>query len=563
MTSKPWLKHYPAEVPPTFDYPKQNLAYFLKESAQTYPKHTALDFLGKKVSYRELLDSAYRFANTLIRLGVRKGNRVAIMLPNCPQTVIAYFGTLLMGGVVVMTNPMYTPRELEYQIKDSGASVIVTLDLLFERVYQVKEKAEIRQIIVTSLKDYLPIPQNWLYPIFAKLKKIKREVIYGDGVYSFVKLLGRASSEPCGVKLDAEHDLALIQYTGGTTGRAKGVMLTHYNLVANTIQNRLWSYRSKQAGEVYLSALPFFHVFGLTVLMNQSVYLAGKMALLPRFDITMLLETVRRMKPTIFPGAPTMYMSLINHTQIMRSNLSSLEVCVSGAAPLPVELQQRFEAMTGARLVEGYGLTEASPVTHANNIWEKRKIGSIGIPFPDTEARIVDPDQGTELPMGEIGELIIRGPQVMKGYWNRPEDTASALRDGWLYTGDMAKMDEDGFFTILDRKKDVIIAGGFNIYPREVEEVLYEHPEVEEAVVAGVSDPYRGETVKAYLVMKKHSEAGAEELNHWCRNSLAAYKVPHVYEFRDTLPKSLVGKVLRRKLVEEEMERMEDDTAES
>lgn len=562
MTSKPWLKHYPAEVPPTFDYPKQNLAHFLKESAQTYPKHIALDFLGKKISYRELLDSAYRFANTLIRLGVRKGNRVAIMLPNCPQTVIAYYGTLLMGGVVVMTNPMYTPRELEYQLKDSGATVIVTLDLLFDRVYQVKEKAEIRQIIVTSIKDYLPIPQNWLYPLFAKLKKMKRDVIYGEGVYSFVKLLRRASPEPCGVKLDAENDLALIQYTGGTTGRAKGVMLTHYNLVANTIQNRLWSYRSKQAGEVYLSALPFFHVFGLTVLLNKSVYLAGTMALLPRFEIALLVETVRRVKPTIFPGAPTMYAGLIRHA-LTGSTLSSLEVCVSGAAPLPAEIQQKFEAMTGARLVEGYGLTEASPVTHANNIWEKRKIGSIGIPLPDTEARIVDPDHDTELPAGEIGELIVRGPQVMKGYWNRPEDTATALRDGWLYTGDMAKMDEDGFFTILDRKKDLIIAGGYNVYPREVEEVLYEHPEVEEAVVAGVSDPYRGETVKAYLVMKKNSEAGAEELNLWCRQRLAAYKVPHVYEFRETLPKSLVGKVLRRKFEEEEAEKTDDDTVES
>ncbi|MGF9711740.1 long-chain-fatty-acid--CoA ligase [Paenibacillus naphthalenovorans] len=562
MTSKPWLKHYPAEVPLTFDYPKQNLAHFLKESAQTYPKHIALDFLGKKISYRELLDSAYRFANTLIRLGVRKGNRVAIMLPNCPQTVIAYYGTLLMGGVVVMTNPMYTPRELEYQLKDSGATVIVTLDLLFDRVYQVKEKAEIRQIIVTSIKDYLPIPQNWLYPLFAKLKKMKRDVIYGEGVYSFVKLLRRASPEPCGVKLDAENDLALIQYTGGTTGRAKGVMLTHYNLVANTIQNRLWSYRSKQAGEVYLSALPFFHVFGLTVLLNKSVYLAGTMALLPRFEIALLVETVRRVKPTIFPGAPTMYAGLIRHA-LTGSTLSSLEVCVSGAAPLPAEIQQKFEAMTGARLVEGYGLTEASPVTHANNIWEKRKIGSIGIPLPDTEARIVDPDHDTELPAGEIGELIVRGPQVMKGYWNRPEDTAAALRDGWLYTGDMAKMDEDGFFTILDRKKDLIIAGGYNVYPREVEEVLYEHPEVEEAVVAGVSDPYRGETVKAYLVMKKNSEAGAEELNLWCRQRLAAYKVPHVYEFREMLPKSLVGKVLRRKLEEEEAEKTDDDTVES
>ncbi|KPV60571.1 long-chain fatty acid--CoA ligase [Paenibacillus sp. A3] len=560
MPDKPWLRHYPAEVPPTFDYPRHSLACFLTESARTYPQRAALDFMGKTMTYRTLLEQASRFADALVRHGVRQGDRVALMLPNCPQTVIAYFGTLLMGGIVVMTNPMYTPRELEYQLKDAGARTIVTLDLLYRRVSEIAESAELRHVIVTSIKDYMPVPQKWLYPLFAKKQGLDRKVVYGNGVYPFRQFMERGSPEFRQAEVDAERDLALIQYTGGTTGRAKGVMLTHYNLIANSIQSRLWSYRLKPGQETYLSALPFFHVFGLTVLLNQSVYLGGTLALLPRFETGLLLETIRRTKPTVFPGAPTMYIALLQQASKPRFNLSSLKLCISGAAPLPLEVQEQFEAISGGRLVEGYGLTEASPVTHGNNIWERRKIGSIGIPFPDTDARIVDPQTLEELPVGEVGELAVRGPQVMKGYWNRPEDTAAVLKDGWLYTGDMGRVDEDGFFYILDRKKDLIIAGGFNIYPREIEEVLYEHPDVAEAVVAGVCDPYRGETVKAYLVMKQGSEAGAEELNRWCREWLAAYKVPHIYEFRDHLPKTMVGKVLRRKLLEEEAERTEGET---
>lgn len=555
MESRPWIKHYPAEVPPTFDYPKQPLGQMLLDSAQSYPEHAAVEFMGRRLSYRALLDASRRFAQALLGFGVRKGDRVAIMLPNCPQTVIAYYGTLLMGGIVVMTNPMYTPRELEQQLADAGAQTIVTLDLLFVKVAKAAQSAELRQIIVTSLGDYMPFPKKWLYPLIAAMQRQPRAVAYGDGVYSFKALLRRSPPEPYEAAIDPEHDLALIQYTGGTTGRPKGVMLTHYNLTANAIQSRLWAYRCRPGREVYLSALPFFHVFGLTVLLNKSVYMGGTLALLPRFEPGMLLETVKRVRPTVFPGAPTMYISVIHRQDASRYGLSSIQMCISGAAPLPLEVQERFEALTGGRLIEGYGLTEASPVTHANNIWEKRKIGSIGIPFPDTDARIVDPASGETLPAGGIGELAVRGPQVMKGYWNRPEETAEALRDGWLFTGDMARMDEDGFFYILDRKKELIIAGGYNIYPREVEEVLYGHPDVEEAAVVGVRDPYRGETVKAYLVLKKNSDAGAEELNRWCRERLAAYKVPHIYEFRDSLPKSLIGKVLRRKLLEEEEEK--------
>lgn len=556
MTNNPWLDQYPEEVPHSYDYPKQNLAKFLVDSAAAYPQQIALDFLGKKMTYASLLQSVYRFANALQRLGVRKGDRIAIMLPNCPQGVIAYYGTLLVGGIAVMTNPLYVPREIEHQLTDSGANIIVTMDALVERVHKAMERKPLQYTIVTSMKDYLPFPKNVLYPIKAKKDGMAANVEYNEHILSFVSLLKNSVETPVEVPVDPEHDLALIQYTGGTTGFAKGVMLTHMNLVSNTIQAQLWSYRTQMAQEKYLAALPFFHVFGLTVLLNQAMYIAGTLILIPRFQIDDVLKTIHKKKPTIFPGAPTMYIAVIHHPEVGRFDLSSIQICVSGAAPLPLEVQERFERITGGKLIEGYGLTEASPVTHANNIWEKRKNGSIGIPFPDTLAKIVHPETGEEMPVGEIGELVVKGPQVMKGYWNRPEETERTLRDGWLYTGDLARMDEEGYFYILDRRKDMIIAGGYNIYPREVEEVLFEHPDVEEAVVAGVKDPYRGENVKAYIVLRKGSNVTEKELKSWCKERLAVYKVPKIYEFRDSLPKTLVGKVLRRKLIEEENEKL-------
>lgn len=557
MAQHPWLLHYPKEVPPTYPYPKHNLAEFLVQSAAEYPQNTALNFLGKELKYSEVLEGAYRFANALRKLGVGKGDRVAIMLPNCPQLVIAFYGTLLAGGIVVMTNPLYMPRELEHQLVDSGATIIVTLDLLFQRVNSVVPKTEVRHMIVTSIKDYLPFPKNLLYPLKAKKDGLKRDVEYGDTVHAFPKLLGASPATPIYTEVDAENDLALLQYTGGTTGVSKGVMLTHYNVIANVVQNSLWSYKSKPGQESYVAALPFFHVFGLTVLMNQAVMLGGSMYLIPKFDVTQILEIIHKYKPTVFPGAPTMYIALINHPNIRKYDLSSINVCVSGAAALPHEVQAKFEEITGGRLIEGYGLTESSPVTHANNIWEMRKLGSIGIPFPDTTAKIVNPETGEELQQGEIGELAVHGPQIMKGYWNRPDETAKVLQDGWLRTGDMARVDEDGYFYIMDRIKDIIIAGGFNIFPREVEEVLFEHPAIEEATVLGVPDKYRGETVKAYIVLKEGATLDTAELDKWCRERLAAYKVPHIYEFRDSLPKTLAGKVLRRKLIEEDAQQQE------
>ncbi|CAI6016758.1 long-chain-fatty-acid--CoA ligase [Cohnella sp. JJ-181] len=552
LSQAPWYLHYPDEVPKTYPYPKQNLAAFLVASAGRFPGRTALSFMGKSITYAQLLEEAYRFAGALGRLGVRRGERVAIMLPNCPQLVIAYYGTLLAGGIVVMTNPLYVQRELEHQLKDSGAVVLLTLDLLFRRATDAARDLPDLQLIVASVRDYLPFPKSWLYPLKAKKDGLDRKVAYGPRVHRFLRLLLDSPAAPMQAEVDAERDLALLQYTGGTTGISKGVMLTHYNLVANTIQTSLWFYKNEPGKERYLAALPFFHVFGLTVLLNQSIMLGGELILVPRFEAGGILGIIDKQRPTVFPGAPTMYIALINHPKALEYDLSSVHVCISGAAPLPYEVQERFEAITGGRLIEGYGLTEASPVTHANNIWGYRKKGSIGLPFPDTMAKIVHPDTGEDLPFGETGELAVRGPQVMAGYWNRPEETARALQDGWLRTGDLARMDEEGFFYIMDRMKDVIIAGGYNIFPREIEEVLFEHPAIEEAVALGVPDPYRGETVKVYAVLKAGASLTEAELKAWCRERLAAYKVPRVYAFRDSLPKTMAGKVLRRKLLEEE-----------
>nr|WP_281423154.1 long-chain fatty acid--CoA ligase [Paenibacillus oenotherae] len=543
------------------DVPDMGVADLLLQAAAAYPEHDALLFYGKKTSYRSLLASAQRMAAGLQLMGIAKGDRVAIMLPNCPQTVIAYFGALLAGAVVVMTNPLYVERELEHQLCDCGARAIVTLDLLYPRIARVRgevpEQGPIPQlchVIVTSIKDALPFPLNMLYPIKQRREGHHPVVPYGQyGVSSYRKLLGSAPPLPAETTVNPAEDIAILQYTGGTTGLPKGVMLTHRNLIANTVQTALWCYRMKDGCEKFLAALPLFHVFGLTVLLNQSVMRAGTLILLPRFEAEAVLQAIRKLKPTVFPGAPTMYIALMNHRDVNKYDLSSIEVCVSGAAPLPLDVQERFEAVTRGRLVEGYGLTEASPVTHANPIWAARRIGTIGLPLPGTDARIVDPVTGETLPAGMMGELAISGPQVMRGYWNRPQETASVLRDGWLHTGDLAIMDEDGFFTIVDRMKDVIIAGGFNVYPREVEEVLYEHPGVQHAAVIGVKDLYRGETVKAFIVLRGGSKVSHMQLDRWCRDRLAAFKVPHYYVFRDELPMSMIGKVLRRKLQEEEL----------
>jgi len=555
--AKPWIASYPPETAPSLEYPRVSLTHFLEQSAATYPDNNAIYFMGKRITYRELLDLSYQFANGLIKRGVKKGDRVAIMLPNLPQTVISYYGALFAGATVVMTNPLYTERELIHQLNDSGAETVITLDLLYKRVTSVRSSTPLKRLIITSIGDYLPFFKRMLYPLVQKKDGHNPQVTYESDVEPFLSVLKESAAIPVRAEVDAENDIALLQYTGGTTGVAKGVMLTHANLIANAVQCKAVMYKLNMGSERILGALPLFHVYGMTTVMNKGISIAAEIILVPKFDVKQMLELINKTKPTLFPGAPTMYIGLINHPDLQKYDLSSIEACVSGSAPLPVEVQIRFEELTGGRLVEGYGLTEASPVTHSNPIWGKSITGSIGLPWPDTDSCILDPNSGEELPFGQIGELAVKGPQVMVGYWNRPEDTAAVLKDGWLLTGDMGYMDEDGYFYIVDRKKDMIIAGGFNIYPREVEEVLFEHPAIQEAAVIGVPDPYRGETVKAFIVWKQGMEASEEELEKHCREKLAAYKIPRLYEFRSELPKTMVGKVLRRQLQEEDKKQRE------
>lgn len=561
--AKPWIANYPPETAPSLEYPRVPLTFFLEQSAAEFPDSNAIYFMGKRITYRELLQMSYQFAHGLIRRGVKKGDRVAIMLPNTPQAVVSYYGALFAGAIVVMTNPLYTERELIHQLNDSGAETIITLDLLYKRVSAVKASTPLKRVIVTSVGDFLPFFKKMLYPLVQKKQGHNPQIPYGSEVEPFLSIIKESATKPVKTEIDPEADIALLQYTGGTTGVAKGVMLTHGNLIANAIQCQAVLYKLKKGKERILGALPLFHVYGMTTVMNKGISIAAEIILVPKYEVKQIFEMIDKRKPTLFPGAPTMYIALINHPDLKNHDLSSIEACVSGSAPLPLEVQSKFEELTHGKLVEGYGLTEASPVTHSNPIWDKRISGSIGLPWPDTDCRIVDTATGEALPQGEIGELAVKGPQVMKGYWNRPEETASILQDGWLLTGDMGYMDEEGYFYIVDRKKDMIIAGGFNIYPREVEEVLFEHPMIQEAAVIGVPDPYRGETVKAFIVFKKGQQASEDEIEKHCRERLAAYKIPRQYEFRADLPKTMVGKVLRRQLQDEDKKRREAESSES
>ncbi len=553
LEAKSWIEEYPDEISPVNEYDNRPLYDFLREAGEKQPTKSAIHFLGKELTFKQLQEEVAAFADQLIQLGLKKGERVAIMLPNCPQAVIAYYGTLAAGGVVVQTNPLYVDRELDHQLNDSETKIMVCLDALVARVKRVMPNTPLETVIVTGVQDYLPFPKNVLFPFTQKPKPPKKaEWVSVSGFYLFKDLIhkGNRNFEP--VPVSPEEDLALLQYTGGTTGLAKGVMLTHRNLIANTMQSLFWMKNKDQHEDVTLAVLPFFHVYGMTIAMNLSIISKSKMVILPRFKVEEVLETIQKQKVTLFPGAPTMYIGLINHPKTPEFDLSSIKICISGSAPLPPEVQERFEAITGGKLVEGYGLSEASPVTHCNLIWGERIKGSIGLPYPDTEARIVSPETGEECPVNEVGELAVKGPQVMKGYWNRPEETEACLKEGWLNTGDIAYRDERGYFYIVDRKKNMIIASGYNIYPREVEDVLFEHEDVLEAAVVGIPDDYRGETVKAYIVLKEGKTLTEETLDQHCRARLAAYKVPRRYEFRTELPKTAIGKILKRQLLEEE-----------
>ena len=552
---KPWLAHYERGVPENIDYEQITLPEYLENSARQYPQRTAIICAGLKISYRRLNEMANRFAACLSALGVGKGDRVAILLPNVIPCVVSYYATLKIGAIAVMCNPQHTDRELLFQFQDSAATVLITMDLLANRMIALRPQTELKQIIHTSFGDYLPLAGNLLFPLSAGRKGLTARVQPAENVYRWKNVLSNysANHRRIGVSM---HDIAMIQYTGGTTGVAKGVMLTHANLSFQTQQIDAWFPQFAGKDEIILGALPFFHSFGLTCSMNNAVFAGWTNILIPSPRPEKILAAIRKYRPTFAPLVPTMYIALLNHPHIRKTSMTCIKGCFSGSAPLPLEVIRKFEGLTGAAISEGFGLTEAAPITHANPFNGVRKVGSVGLPFPDTECRIVDLEEGkTDVPVGQSGELLVRGPQVMKGYWNNPQETARTLKDGWLITGDIARMDEDGYFYIVDRKKDMVISGGHNVYPREIDEVLYRHPKIKEACAIGIPHPSRGEQVKVFVVTAKDESVSAEELIEYCQTRLAEYKLPTLIEFRKDLPKSDVGKILRKVLREEELKK--------
>ncbi len=558
---RPWHRWYEKGVPRTLEYEARSIPGNLFASAVRYPDRTALIFENSRLSYRELEDFVRRFAASLSSLGVSRGTRVAIYLPNLPQTVIAYYAALALGAEVVMTNPLYVEREIVHQWNDASVQVAVVGDWLFEhKVRKVRGDLPVRHFVTTGIADFLGAPLRWLARIKLRREGMAANVPPGPGIHELRQLL---RAEPKRDLPEPDLDsIALLQYTGGTTGVAKGAMLTHRNLSCNVQQTVAWFPSLLPGEETWLACLPYFHIFGMTISLNWPIQMGGTIVLMPNpRDVPKMIQLIAKHRVTVYPALPALFNAILNHPGSKRVDLTSVKGCFSGSAPLPVAILEGFEALTGGKIVEGFGLSESSPVTHCNTVTGRRKTGSIGMPVPDTDAKIVDTAEGTrELPMGEEGELIIKGPQVMAGYWNRPEDTASTLRDGWLFTGDLARVDEDGFFWICGRKKDLILASGYKIFPDEVDRVLMSHPKILEAATIGIPDPKRGETVKSFIVLKPGQTASEEEIVAFCREELAAYKIPKYVEFRTELPKTAMQKMLRRQLKDEEMRKQATDS---
>lgn len=557
-----WFRSWPSDVPTTREpYPDVSIYRMFADAAARFPDRPATAFFGKRLTYRELLQQVEGFSGVLVSLGVKPGDRVGLLLPNCPQYLVAWYACQRIGAIAVGNNPLYTQRELEHQLADAGIQVMVVLDQVYENLGKVRDAVGIREVVATKITDAMKFPLNVLAPL-----KFRREAKHegkpwppigpNERVRWWKDLLRQSQLVPPVATVDPKTDPAAFVYTGGTTGYSKGAMLSHRNLVANAIQARALFSEAVDGEDGIMCVLPFFHSFG-TVAMNLGLLHGWKVVMLPRFDLHLTLKELQREKPTIFPGVPRLYIALNEAPETKKYDLKSVRACVSGASPLPLAVAKKFEEVTGgAQVVEGYGLTEASPVTHANPVRGKRKEGSIGMPLPDTDCKVVsldDPD--TEVPPGERGELCIRGPQVMLGYWNRPDATAETIRDGWLHTGDVAIMDPDGYFRIVDRMKELILVSGFNVYPTEIEDVIFRHPKVLKVSVVGVPDDVTGERVKAFVVPKEGQSVTAEELDAFCRDpksGLSGYRVPKEWEFRDSLPETLIGKVLRRVLLDEE-----------
>ncbi len=534
--AKPWLKHYADGVPGEIEFEELCLPDFLERSAKRYPDHDALLFQDDKMSYKELKDKVDRLATCLSDFGIKKGDSVAILLPNLIPLVIGYYAIQRIGAIGVMSNPLYSDRELEYQLNDSGARAVITMDIFGNRLIDLRPKTGIKQIICTSVLGV--------------------DVKPAEDVYKWEDILSKTSPNPPTVDLSFD-DVAQYQYTGGTTGVSKGAMLTQRNLSCNVQQMVAWLTRPskgdlKKGKEINMCAAPYFHAFGLTIGLNMSIYMGWAQILIPQPKTDPLIEAIRKFKPTAVLLVPTMYLGVLNHPDFDKVYMKSIKFCGSGASALPVEVIGKMEKKTGSPLMEGYGGTELSPVSHANPFYGLEKPGSVGIPLPNTLARIVDLKDGErDVPVGEVGEIVIQGPQVMKGYLNMPGETAKALKGGWFHSGDIGKMDDDGYFYVVDRKKDMVISGGYNVYPKEIEDVYLEHPKVAEAAAIGVLHPTRGEQVKLVLVLKEGETATEEEMIKYCSVKLAKYKWPTTVEFRSELPKSAVGKILKYVLCEE------------
>jgi long-chain acyl-CoA synthetase len=544
---KIWLQSYAKAVPREIEFERITLAEALSRTAEEFGNRPALLFQGTSISYKELDDMVSRFASALRTIGVKPGDKVALLLPNLVQTVVATYGSFRAGATVVMNNPLYTDRELEHQLNDSGSTYLVCLDVLVPRMIGLRQKTGVKKIVSCHIRDYLPFLLKMLFPFVKKGMHLKTPA--ADDVMEFVDMV--KGHEPIVEQYKPKwDDTAVLLYTGGTTGVSKGVQITHSNLSCNVQQCGAWFPGFTRGQEVAVGCLPFFHSFGMTTAMNISIYYGWADVLVPKPEPKPILEAIQKYKATFMPAVPTLYNGLINYPDLKNYDLTSLRGCFSGGAPLPLETIKSFEKLTGAQICEGYGLTESSPVTHINPFGAKTKPGTIGLPVPNTDAKLVDVDDYDKeiTEPGAPGELCLKGPQIMKGYINRPEETAVTLKDGWLLTGDIAAVDEDGYFAIVDRKKDMIISGGFNIYPRDVDEVLFTHPKIMEACAIGVPDQHSGERIKAFVVLKEGVTATQEEIIDFCRENLVRYKVPKYVDFVDTLPKSAVGKILRKEL---------------
>ncbi|MCH7610232.1 MAG: long-chain fatty acid--CoA ligase [Chloroflexi bacterium] len=565
MDKRVWHQHYDEGVPSEIKVPEIRLHDFLEQSARDFPDRPCTIFKGAEISYREMNELTDRLAAGLVELGVMKGDRVAIFMPNSPQFVIAFYGILKAGGVVVATNPLYTHREIKHQMKDSGAQIMLAMSNFYNTVKEVQSETDLKRLIVTNIKEYLPPHLRVLFSLLKERSGGHRVTLAAGDEWLQEVLDAYTREDRPQLDIDPD-DTALFQYTGGTTGLSKGAVGLHRNLVANTLQGAAWLTPVQGApGEgVTLMAIPMFHVYGLIVGMTVAVQSGSAMVMIPNpRDLKDVLTSIDKYKPNIYPGVPAMYNAINNHPDVLagKYDLSSIKACISGSAPLLRETKMKFEELTGGKLVEGFGLTESLVATHSNPIMGENRIGSIGLPFPNVDSRIVSlDDEVTVLEPDEVGELVIQSPSIMKGYHDMPTETANTLRDGWLYTGDIAYMDEDGYFYIVDRKKEMIKPSGFQVWPREVEEVIAENPKVLEVGVAGVTDDYRGETVKAWVVLKPGETATVDELRDWCRDRLAAFKVPTQVEFREELPKTTVGKILRRELVRQHKERVEAES---